>query len=49
MIASVLGVQTQDIECVEADTDLVPWNLGINASRGVYVEGAAAKKWLARA
>jgi len=44
MIASVLGVQPDDVECVETDTDLVPWNLGDYGSRGVYVEGAAAKK-----
>lgn len=44
MVASVLGVRVEDIECVEADTDLVPWNLGDYASRGVYVEGAAALK-----
>ena len=44
MIASVLGVQPEDIECVEADTDLVPYNLADYGSRGVYVEGSAAKK-----
>ncbi|MCC6147885.1 MAG: molybdopterin-dependent oxidoreductase [Anaerolineaceae bacterium] len=44
MIASVLGVRPEDIGCVETDTDLVPWNLGDYASRGVYVEGGAALK-----
>jgi CO/xanthine dehydrogenase Mo-binding subunit len=44
IVAEVLGVQPEDVEAVEADTDLVPWNLGDYASRGVYVEGAAAKK-----
>jgi CO/xanthine dehydrogenase Mo-binding subunit len=44
MVASVLGVQPEEIECVEADTDLVPLNMGEYASRGVYVEGAVAKK-----
>ncbi len=44
MVASILGISEDDIECVESDTDLVPWNLGDYASRGVFVEGAAAKK-----
>ncbi len=37
-------VRTEDIETVEADTDLVPYNLADYASRGVFVEGMAAMK-----
>ena len=44
MVASALGIQPEDIETVEADTDLVPYNLADYASRGVFVEGMAAKK-----
>ncbi|NPV56152.1 MAG: molybdopterin-dependent oxidoreductase [Anaerolineae bacterium] len=44
MVASILGIQPEDVETVEADTDLVPYNLADYASRGVFVEGTAAKK-----
>ncbi len=44
MVSSVLGVRVEDIESVESDTDLVPYNLADYGSRGVYVEGSAAKK-----
>lgn len=44
MVADVLGIRPEDVEAVEADTDLVPYNLADYASRGVFVEGAAAKK-----
>lgn len=44
MVASALGIQPEDIETIEADTDLVPYNLADYASRGVFVEGMAAKK-----
>ena len=44
IVASVLGVRPEEVECIETDTDVVLWNLGDYGSRGVYVEGAAAKK-----
>ncbi|ATW25852.1 xanthine dehydrogenase family protein molybdopterin-binding subunit [Candidatus Formimonas warabiya] len=44
IIGEVLGIHPDRIECIEADTDTVPWNLGDYASRGVYVSGHAAKK-----
>lgn len=44
MIAEVLGVTPDKIETFETDTDACAWNLGDYASRGVFVEGAAAKK-----
>ncbi|MFY9284478.1 MAG: molybdopterin cofactor-binding domain-containing protein [Miniphocaeibacter sp.] len=44
MIAEVLGITPDKVETLEADTDAVPWNLGDYASRGLYVEGAAAKR-----
>ena len=44
IIAEVLGIRPEYIECVEADTDASPWNLGDYASRGTFVSGNAAKK-----
>ncbi|MEI7885661.1 MAG: molybdopterin cofactor-binding domain-containing protein [Clostridia bacterium] len=44
MVAEVLGIQACDVETLEADTDACAWNLGDYASRGVFVEGAAAKQ-----
>jgi CO/xanthine dehydrogenase Mo-binding subunit len=44
IIGEILGINPDDIACVEADTELVPWNLGDYASRGTYVSGNAAKK-----
>lgn len=44
MVAEVLGIKPEDIETLEADTDACAFNLGDYASRGVFVEGAAAKK-----
>jgi CO/xanthine dehydrogenase Mo-binding subunit len=44
IIADVLGIRPENIEVIEADTDLIPYNLADYASRGVYVEGSAAKK-----
>ncbi len=44
MIAEVLGITPDKVETFETDTDACAWNLGDYASRGVFVEGAAAKK-----
>lgn len=44
IVAEVLGITPAEIETLEADTDACPWNLGDYASRGVFVEGGAAKK-----
>lgn len=44
IIGEILGIDPNSIECVEADTEAVPWNLGDYASRGTYVSGNAAKK-----
>lgn len=44
MVAEVLGITPDKVETLEADTDACPWNLGDYASRGVFVEGGAAKK-----
>lgn len=44
IIAEILGIQPDLIECVEADTEASPWNLGDYASRATFVSGGAAKK-----
>lgn len=44
MVAEVLGITPDKVETLEADTDACAWNLGDYASRGVFVQGAAAKK-----
>lgn len=43
MVAEVLGITPDKVETLEADTDACPFNLGDYASRGVFVEGGAAK------
>lgn len=42
IVAEELGIQPKDIETVESDTDVTPWNLGDYASRGIFVTGNAA-------
>ncbi|KUO50060.1 MAG: xanthine dehydrogenase [Desulfitibacter sp. BRH_c19] len=44
IISEVLGIKPEHIECIEADTETTPWNLGDYASRGTFVSGNAAKK-----
>ncbi|SMB92059.1 CO or xanthine dehydrogenase, Mo-binding subunit [Thermanaeromonas toyohensis ToBE] len=44
IVAQVLGISPEDIEVIEADTDLTPWDLGTYASRGIWVGGNAALK-----
>ncbi|WP_315166388.1 xanthine dehydrogenase family protein molybdopterin-binding subunit [Metaclostridioides mangenotii] len=44
MVSEVLGIRPEDVETYEADTDACTFNLGDYASRGVFVEGAGAKK-----
>ena len=44
IVAEILGINPELIECIAADTDTTPWNLGDYASRGTFVAGHAAKK-----
>lgn len=44
IVAEVLGITPELIECIAADSDATPWNLGDYASRGTFVSGNAAKK-----
>jgi len=41
--AEVLGIEYKDFTQYESDTDVVPWNVGDYASRGVFVSGNASK------
>ena len=41
--AEVLKIDYNDFTEYESDTDVVPWNIGDYASRGVFVSGNAAK------
>ena len=44
MVSEVLGITPDKVETLESDTDACAFNLGDYASRGVFVEGSAAKK-----
>lgn len=44
MVAETLGMQLSDIDCVEADTRLTPYQLGDYSSRGTFVSGHGALK-----
>ncbi|MDR0841317.1 MAG: molybdopterin-dependent oxidoreductase [Christensenellaceae bacterium] len=44
LIGGVLGVDTERIACVQADTDATLYQLGDYSSRGAYVSGHAAIK-----
>lgn len=44
IVGEILGIDPENIECVEADTEATGWNLGDYASRGTYVSGKAAEK-----
>ncbi|QGP91193.1 Molybdopterin-binding domain of aldehyde dehydrogenase [Neomoorella glycerini] len=44
IVAEVLGIRPDQIEVVEADTELTSWDVGTYASRVTWVGGNAAKK-----
>lgn len=44
IVGEILGIDPENIECVESDTETTGWNLGDYASRGTYVSGKAAEK-----
>ncbi|MCK5675156.1 MAG: molybdopterin-dependent oxidoreductase, partial [Spirochaetales bacterium] len=44
IIGEILGIDPDTITCNEADTDVVPYNLGDYGSRGTFVSGNAALK-----
>lgn len=44
IIGEILGIDPDTITCNEADSDMVPYNLGDYGSRGTFVSGNAALK-----
>ncbi len=42
IVADVLGVNIQDIDVLNSDTDVKPWDVGVHASRTTFIAGNAA-------
>jgi len=43
IVADVLGVSLQDINVLNSDTDIKPWDVGVHASRTTFIAGNAAQ------
>jgi xanthine dehydrogenase molybdenum-binding subunit len=42
IVAEVLGVSTDDVNVINNDTDVCPWDVGVHASRTTFVAGNSA-------
>jgi len=42
IVAEVLGIPTEDINVINNDTDVCPWDVGVHASRTTFVAGNSA-------
>ncbi len=42
IVAEVLGVKIEDINVLNSDTDVKPWDVGVHASRTTFIAGNAA-------
>ena len=42
IVDDVLGVQVEDINVLNSDTDVKPWDVGVHASRTTFIAGNAA-------
>jgi xanthine dehydrogenase molybdenum-binding subunit len=42
IVAGVLGVKVEDINVLNSDTDVKPWDVGVHASRTTFIAGNAA-------
>ncbi len=42
IVAETLGVKIQDINVINSDTDIKPWDVGVHASRTTFIAGNAA-------
>lgn len=42
IVAEELGVPLENVELINKDTDLKPWDVGIHASRATFIGGSAA-------
>jgi xanthine dehydrogenase molybdenum-binding subunit len=43
IVAEVLGVHIDDVNVINTDTDVKPWDVGVHASRTTFIAGNAAK------
>ncbi len=42
MVAEEIGVQPEDVNIIDNDTDVCPWDVGVHASRTTFVAGKSA-------
>jgi len=42
IVAEVLGIQVEDVNVFNSDTDVKPWDVGVHASRTTFIAGNAA-------
>lgn len=42
IVADVLGIKVEDINVLNSDTDVKPWDVGVHASRTTFIAGNAA-------
>jgi len=42
IVAEVLGVNVEDVNVLNSDTDVKPWDVGVHASRTTFIAGNAA-------
>jgi xanthine dehydrogenase molybdenum-binding subunit len=42
IVAEVLGVKVEDVNVLNSDTDVKPWDVGVHASRTTFIAGNAA-------
>ena len=43
IVAEVLGIDVRDVQVINNDTDLTPWDVGSHASRTTFIAGNAAR------
>lgn len=43
IVAEELGVEAEDVRVISRDTAIVPWDVGVHASRATFVAGNAAR------
>ncbi len=42
IVAEVLGIKVEDVNVLNSDTDVKPWDVGVHASRTTFIAGNAA-------
>jgi CO/xanthine dehydrogenase Mo-binding subunit len=43
IVAEILGVSIDDVDVINSDTDIKPWDVGVHASRTTFIAGNAAQ------